>query len=587
MKKVLLGTIFTMLFTFGFIFNVDAKETIKNKIEKITTGEIVLDEDYTENVTIPEGKNITIDLNGNTLTGEINVLGTLTVKSSKEGGQIVKTDGEQNNAAIYVGDFNEETKTKIEGKFTLESGSVISEKGFGIACFSGSTATINGGEVKAVNSGLSGNNTLGSMNFIINGGVITAQYGPAIYMPGPVSLKMTNGTLNGGISLRMGKVNISGGIINAATADFDSFGDYYYKSVNAWLEDALYVWGGTYTSKDEGTTNILDLNITGGTFNASNKLGSAVAIYDIGKVSQEIKVNISGNAKLLTNSLNRNAYDVLTLSDAGVTNIKAGYNNPEFVGKIKTSITGGTFSTSVLPYLTNEYVETKINNQFVVEKQKVNVDAPVVDGTNVKEVTMGVKKTLELEEVLKSSLTKSQIDFEGFNPTVKIIIVKQDEEQVQEEALKNIKKFIEEKNNNIKTSDYFDITLNVLEPRTQEIMGILNELTGKVQFEIAIPDSLKQISKEYSRTFYIIREHEGEVEILPTTLKDGKLLFETDKFSTYVLAYEDIKNPKTFDSTISYITLGLTSLLCLSGASIVLKSRKEKRIKCTKVHFFF
>lgn len=575
MKKVLLGTIFTMLFTFGFIFNVDAKETIKNKIEKITTGEIVLDEDYTENVTIPEGKNITIDLNGNTLTGEINVLGTLTVKSSKEGGQIVKTDGEQNNAAIYVGDFNEETKAKIEGKFTLESGSVISEKGFGIACFSGSTATINGGEVKAVYSGLSGNNTLGSMNFIINGGVITAQYGPAIYMPGPVSLKMTNGTLNGGISLRMGKVNISGGIINAATADFDSFGDYYYKSVNAWLEDALYVWGGTYTSKDEGTTNILDLNITGGTFNASNKLGSAVAIYDIGKVSQEIKVNISGNAKLLTNSLNRNAYDVLTLSDAGVTNIKAGYNNPEFVGKIKTSITGGTFSTSVLPYLTNEYVETEINNQFVVEKQKVNVDAPVVDGINVKEVTMGVKKTLELEEVLKSSLTKSQIDFEGFNPTVKIIIVKQDEEQVQEETLKNIKKFIEEKNNNIKTSDYFDITLNVLEPRTQEIMGILNELTGKVQFEIAIPDSLKQISKEYSRTFYIIREHEGEVEILPTTLKDGKLLFETDKFSTYVLAYEDIKNPKTFDSTISYITLGLTSLLCLSGASIVLKSRKE------------
>lgn len=575
MKKVLLGTIFTMLFTFGFIFNVDAKETIKNKIEKITTGEIVLDEDYTENVTIPEGKNITIDLNGNTLTGEINVLGTLTVKSSKEGGQIVRTDGEDKNAAIYVGDFNEETKTKIEGKFTLESGSVISEKGFGIVCFSGSTATINGGEVKAVYSGLSGNNTLGSMNFIINGGVITAQYGPAIYMPGPVSLKMTNGTLNGGISLRMGKVNISGGIINAATADFDSFGDYYYKSLNAWLEDALYVWGGTYTSKDEGTTNILDLNITGGTFNASNKLGSAVAIYDIGKVSQEIKVNISGNAKLLTNSLNRNAYDVLTLSDAGVTNIKAGYNNPEFVGKIKTSITGGTFSTSVLPYLTNEYVETKINNQFVVEKQKVNVDAPVVDGTNVKEVTMGVKKTLELEEVLKSSLTKSQIDFEGFNPTVKITIVKQDGEQVQEETLKNIKKFIEEKNNNIKTSDYFDITLNVLEPRTQEIMGILNELTGKVQFEIAIPDSLKQISKEYSRTFYIIREHEGEVEILPTTLKDGKLLFETDKFSTYVLAYEDIKNPKTFDSTISYITLGLTSLLCLSGASIVLKSRKE------------
>ena len=575
MKKGLLGTIFTMLLTFSFIFNVDAKKTIKNKIDKITTGEIVLDENYTEDVTIPEGKNITIDLNGNTLTGEIDVLGTLTVKSSKEGGQIVRTDGLHYNAAIYVGSFDEETKTKIEGKFTLESGSVVSKKGFGIACLSGSTATINGGEVKAVYSGLSGNNTLGSMNFIINGGVITAQYGPAIYMPGPVSLTMTNGTLNGGISLRMGKVNISGGIINAATSDFDSFNDYYYKSGNAWLEDALYVWGGTYTSKDEEATNILDINITGGTFNVSNKLGSAVAIYDIGNVSQEMKVNISGNAKLLTNSLNRNAYDIVTLTDAGVTNIKAGYNNPEYVEKVKTTITGGIFSTSVLPYLTNEYVETEVNNEFVVEKQKINVDAPVVDGANVKEVTMGIKKTSELEDTLKSSLVKSKIDFEGFNPIVKIIIVKQVEKQVQEETLKNIQKFIEEKSNNIKTSDYFDITLNVIEPKSQEIMGILNELTGKIQFEIAIPDNLKQVSKDYSRTFYIIREHDGEVEILPTTLKDGKLLFETDKFSTYVLAYEDIKNPKTFDSTISYITLGLTSLLCLGGASIVLKSRKE------------
>ena len=52
------------------------------------------------------------------------------------------------------------------------------------------------------------------MNFTVNGGTLTAKYGPAIYMPGQVNLTITDGTLNGGISLRMGQVDISGGTIN-------------------------------------------------------------------------------------------------------------------------------------------------------------------------------------------------------------------------------------------------------------------------------------------------------------------------------------------------------------------------------------
>ena len=157
----------------------------------------------------------------------------------------------------------------------------------------------------------------------------------------------------------MGKINISGGTINATTGPLDSIVDYYDFNGAVWLANAVSVMGGTYTSKDEGTTNILDLNITGGTINAANGEGSAVAIYDMGKIAQEMKINISGNAKLITNSKTRNAYDVLTLTEAGVTNIKSGYNNPEFVGKVSTVITGGTFSSSVAKYITSEYVETK------------------------------------------------------------------------------------------------------------------------------------------------------------------------------------------------------------------------------------
>lgn len=48
------------------------------------------------------------------------------------------------------------------------------------------------------------------MNFTVNGGILTAEQGPAIYMPGQVSFTVAGGTLNGGISLRMGQVNILG-----------------------------------------------------------------------------------------------------------------------------------------------------------------------------------------------------------------------------------------------------------------------------------------------------------------------------------------------------------------------------------------
>lgn len=134
------------------------------------------------NKNVLENQELTIDLNGYTITGTIDNLGSLTIKSSKNGGKIVRNDGSAGQAAIYVGDND----AQVTGKFILESGTIINEKGYGVACFSGSTAIINDGEINSVSSSLSGNNTLGSMNFIVNGGTLNTKYGPAIYMPGNI-----------------------------------------------------------------------------------------------------------------------------------------------------------------------------------------------------------------------------------------------------------------------------------------------------------------------------------------------------------------------------------------------------------------
>lgn len=561
---------------FMMITGVNADETLQSKID---AGEktIVLDKNYNEEITIKKGQEVILDLNGYTLTGNIYDYGTLTIRSSKDGGQVVK--GTKQQATIYVGDSG----NNIAGKLTLESGKIINaETGstvYGIACFAGSTVIINGGEVISLDATLSGNNTLGTMNFVINGGTLTSKRGPAVYMPGPVALTITDGTINGGLSIRMGKINISGGTINATTGPLDSIVEYYDFNGAVWLANAVSVMGGTYTSKDEGITNVLDLNITGGTINVANGEGSAVAIYDMGKVAQEMKVNISGNAKLITNSKTRNAYDVLTLTEAGVTNIKTGYNNPEFVGKVSTVITGGTFSSSVAKYITSEYVETKVENEYVVAKKELKVDTPTIDTTKpVEEVTVGVKEDDTLKDTLEKAIKDSKIDVTDINAIVIVTIDNQKEEQVPEEASKSINELAKEKEN-IKVVSFFDITLNVKNNVTGETLGTLSTLDNKIKFNMALPEELTKVAEGYTRKYYVVRYHDGKSEIISASVDGNVLSFESDKFSTYALAYEDVKdevivNPPTGDKIVLDLVVGIVSV---AGLGLVARSIAKRK----------
>ena len=292
-----------------------------------------------------ENTSLTIDLNGKTVraadikdnegesVSSVNIVGKLTIKDSSGGGVLesgssLEVDGE--NAAL-----------------TLESGTINVSNDYGIYAKNGGTVVINGGTVTSLDAPLTGNNTTGNMNFTVNGGTLTAQQGPAIYMPGQTKLVITNGTLNGGVSLRMGTVEISGGTINAVTKDIDALEKYYNYSGNAWFPDALYVFGGTYTSL---SGNDLNLQITGGTFNCSNGQGSAVAIYDLGKVEQNMSVTISGNAGLSTNAAGRKAYQVLNLQDIGVTSPDTGFG--KYLGKVSSALSGGYYSTDIAkPYI--------------------------------------------------------------------------------------------------------------------------------------------------------------------------------------------------------------------------------------------
>ena len=318
-------------------------------------------------------KKITLDLNGTTITANF---------GAQDYSSVIEAQG--NDAALT-----------IEDNSRGATGKIVSNH-YGVSARGGAYITVNSGTIEGGDcAALSGNNTTGNMNFIVNGGTLSAKQGPAIYQSGQCELTVTGGTLNGGISLRMGQVNISGGTINATTGSIDSINEYYNKSGNIWLADALYVFGGTYDKGDTQHKNSLNLNITGGTFNCTNGQGSAVAIYDIGKVSQDANITISGNAKLATNASSRSAYQVLSLADIGVNPPANGYGNPEYTNRVKSSITGGYFTTDPTPYCGKDadgnqltgIPSTEPGYAFTVGRASTEVKpataAPAVDDTKI------------------------------------------------------------------------------------------------------------------------------------------------------------------------------------------------------------
>lgn len=79
----------------------------------------------------------------------------------------------------------------------------------------------------------------------------------------------------------------------------------------------------------------------------------------------------------------------------------------------------------------------------------------------------------------------------------------------------------------------FDIEIELVIDDKNE--GLISETDGKLTFKVAIPENLKKDG----RKFYVLRAHDGKLEKLPVN-EDGT--FETDKFSSYMLVYEDVKS---------------------------------------------
>lgn len=190
----------------------------------------------------------------------------------------------------------------------------------------------------------------------------------------------------------------------------------------------------------------------------------------------------------------------------------------------------------------------------------VTIEANRIVGTATGDVHPGISD--ELAAIIAEALQQEK------EITTKLEISKVSDED---------KKAINEKIKDKVTSDmnivsYMDISIPVI--IDGEKKGYVTELNNNVPVTVNAPENLPKLKDGYTRTYAVVRLHDGEVAVLPVTVnEDGTLTFETDKFSEYMLTYTDTPvNPNTSDNIL--VSFGL-AIISVVGLILIRKLRNN------------
>lgn len=580
MKKFIFGFLLTLSLlalpkiVFAKTTNVNDYDNLKSTIEQAEDGDIIiLDNNITMNSYITVNKNITIDLNNNTLTGPnhytLLAYNDLVIKN----GEIL---------VPYAGIYSYSGTTTLEnlkvtgsdslilvnqnGKIIIDKNSVITATGntnYPAIQITGSYnetekynpylyiyGTVNAGNETAILGNGKDKNI--SHIYVYDGANITSNK-LVFYLPQPCDVNIIGGNITGNsvFGIKSGNINIYGGNI---TANGNSDDDLKTATNGIYTNGALM-----HIDSNGGYVGNVSVNISG---SAILKSINKNVIKEVGLDSEQtsvVNINVTGGT-LLSNE-NYAPIDVREIT------------------KDKVKISGGTFNALIDENLLEaNYIQNDNHNgTYTVALPIQQVEIPTInEGQVIEEVTVGIIDD-NVENTLMDSLNSSQIDTASKNITVQVSI----ENSIIPQS--NIKDQIENfaLNNKLIIPSYFDINIFVKNTDTNETIDTLKELNNKIKLMVLLPKSLKEVPKGYIRAYYIIREHNGKIELLDATLsEDGNsITFESDKFSTYSLAYKDIENineienPQTYDGIMLEIIIGISSLIGLLFSILYIKKK--------------
>lgn len=400
--------------------------------------DIILIDNFDSNDEVIINYNVTLDLNGFTINsahdiivGDGTTAGSLTLKNSKPGADGIIFKGTQNSASISVyGDYSTpvDSRKEIKSVLTVHDGVKISSEGYYCIYVKGKGATLDilGGEITScldLDSGaVLGNGKPESGGTVINisGGKLTGgndRGGIALYHPQEGTLTISGGTLSGydGVQLKRGTLNMTGGSI-ISTGEKPS---------------------------------VIEPNSNG-----SEVTGAAVSLITNSGYTGEIKLNISGNAKLTAGG-SYAIWEATSLGDSAHTSsveISGGtfkgtpaamyYENWANANMTTKSITGGAYSSDPSAYVADGYDAIKNGDKYIVSKKTVEPVLPegtpeTVEPTTAGELTV-VEATTDMITSDSAAITADDLEIKDGVVVAKETVVKAAAEKAIESAGLNV-----------------------------------------------------------------------------------------------------------------------------------------------------
>jgi hypothetical protein len=150
----------------------------------------------------------------------------------------------------------------------------------------------------------------------------------------------------------------------------------------------------------------------------------------------------------------------------------------------------------------------------------------------------------DTEDLKTSVFNANELSRIAVGETAKVILkVTSVNDSVSEEEKKKIREKLEAEQQAIEEGSLLYVDISLYKQIGQGQESKVTQTSGKISISIEIPESMRNTTEGVDRIYRVIRIHNGEAEILEGTYDPSTHLFtfETDRFSTYVLTYQDKK----------------------------------------------
>ena len=190
-------------------------------------------------------------------------------------------------------------------------------------------------------------------------------------------------------------------------------------------------------------------------------------------------------------------------------------------GSQERSCTCGYKQTEVIPRKPQEEPDSGEPGTIETDK-KVGENTPDANFGSAKDVLIGAVLTTEDKDLVKAGTD------------IKIIL---DIDNIDASVSQSDKQATTDKADGYSVGQYLDINLYKLIGENKEKISKTN---GKIRIVIAVPESVKNTDSKKTRSYAVVRVHDGVADLLTDLDNDeSTITIETDRFSTYALVYKD------------------------------------------------